>query len=73
MLRSSFEIVVQIKLYFYLPKPFPISIDTGKENCNCQSMNIKKSTSLNPYINELFPVYFFENKIFTNSQNKYIS
>lgn len=48
MLRSSFKIVVQIKLYFYLPKPFPISIDTGKENCNCQSMNIKKSTSLNP-------------------------
>lgn len=46
MLRRSF--VVQIKLYFYLPTPFPVSIDTGKENCNCQSMNIKKSTSLNP-------------------------
>lgn len=42
MFRSSFEIVVQIKLYFYLPKPFPISIDTVMENCNCQSMNIKK-------------------------------
>lgn len=40
MLRRSF--IVQIKLYVYLPTPFPISIDTVKENCNCQSMNIKK-------------------------------
>lgn len=40
MLRRSF--VVQINLYVYLPTPFPISIDTVKENCNCQSMNIKK-------------------------------
>lgn len=31
-----------VKFYFYLPTPFPVSIDTGKENYNCQSMNIKK-------------------------------